>query len=53
MSLPKPTLPPPTHVDGIECIICGRELAGLFVRVATGICAYCERVCGVDKAVGQ
>ena len=48
MSLPKPTLPPPTHVDGIECIICGRELAGLFVRVAT-----CERVCGVDKAVGQ
>ena len=34
----------PTHVDHLECVICFRSLAGLPVRIATGICTSCEPV---------
>ncbi|QHB37270.1 hypothetical protein SEA_GUDMIT_41 [Gordonia phage Gudmit] len=33
-----------THLDDIECILCGRMIPGLFVRLLTGFCTGCEAI---------
>lgn len=35
---------PETHVDDMECVVCARKIAGLLVRISTGVCTRCEDV---------
>lgn len=41
--------PSPTHDDHIECVVCARNLPGLLVRIATGLCTACERAYGIRR----
>lgn len=55
MSLPNPAVlaNSPRFVDDVECVVCARKLAGLFVRMSTGVCSLCEVSCGLGGRCGQ